>query len=101
MAERQVRSNALSKSNFETWKLQLEAALIRNDRFKYVSEVAPPLEPKEAYDSWKIEDSKTKADLILCIHPSELKLVKNCLTAKGLVGEAREHLPIKRTFEKS
>ncbi|GBO23899.1 hypothetical protein AVEN_161327-1 [Araneus ventricosus] len=60
----------------------MEAVLIKNDRFKYLSEVAPPPEPKEAYDSWKIEDSKTKADLILCIQPSELKLVKNCLTAK-------------------
>ncbi|GBN25427.1 hypothetical protein AVEN_187394-1 [Araneus ventricosus] len=60
------------------------AVLIKNDRFKYLSEVVPPPERKEAYDSWKIEDSKTKADLILCIQPSELKLVKNCLTAKDI-----------------
>ncbi|GBN86016.1 Retrovirus-related Pol polyprotein from transposon TNT 1-94 [Araneus ventricosus] len=84
MAESQARIETLSKSNFQTWKLQMEAVLIKNDRFKYLSEVAPPPEPKEAYDSWKIEDSKTKADLILCIQPSELKLVKNCLTGKDM-----------------
>ncbi|GBL87264.1 hypothetical protein AVEN_270531-1 [Araneus ventricosus] len=77
MAESQARIEALSNSNFETWKLQMEAVLIKNDRFKYLSEVAPLPESKEAYDSWKIEDSKTKADLILCIQPRELKLVKN------------------------
>ncbi|GBN26057.1 hypothetical protein AVEN_122816-1 [Araneus ventricosus] len=77
MAEGQARIEALSKSNFETWKLQMEAVLIKNDRFKYLSGVAPPLEPKEAYYSWKIEDTKIKTDLILCIQPSELKLVKN------------------------
>ncbi|GBM91739.1 hypothetical protein AVEN_270815-1 [Araneus ventricosus] len=84
MAESQARIETLSKNNFETWKLQMEDVLIKNDRFEYLSEVAPPPEPKEAYDSWKIEDSKTKADLILCIQPSELKLVKNCLTAKDM-----------------
>ncbi|GBN79460.1 hypothetical protein AVEN_181068-1 [Araneus ventricosus] len=84
MAESQARIETLNKNNFETWKLQKEAVLIKNDRFKYLSEVAPPPEPKEAYNSWKIEDSKTKADLILCIQPSELKLVKNCLTAKDM-----------------
>ncbi|GBM29141.1 hypothetical protein AVEN_93918-1 [Araneus ventricosus] len=84
MAESQARIETLNKSNFETWKLLMEAVLIKNDRFKYLSEVAPPPEPKEAYDSWKIEDSKTKANLILCIQPSELKLVKNCLTAKDM-----------------
>ncbi|GBL72936.1 hypothetical protein AVEN_128119-1 [Araneus ventricosus] len=84
MAESQARIEALSKSNFERWKLQMEAMLIKNDRFKYVLEVAPSTEPKEAYDSWKIEDSKTKADLILCIQPSELKLVKNCLMVKDM-----------------
>ncbi|GBM05546.1 hypothetical protein AVEN_42371-1 [Araneus ventricosus] len=100
MAQSQARIETLSKSNFETWKLQMEAVLIKNDRFKYISEVAPPPEPKEAYDSWKIEDSKTKADLILCIQPSEVKLVKNCLDGERYVGKARENLPIKRPCEK-
>ncbi|GBM27093.1 hypothetical protein AVEN_189867-1 [Araneus ventricosus] len=84
MVESQARIEALSNSNFETWKLQMEAVLIKNDRFKYLSKVAPPPEQKEAYDSWKIEDSKTKADLFLCIQPSELKLLKNCLSAKDM-----------------
>ncbi|GBM03014.1 hypothetical protein AVEN_14528-1 [Araneus ventricosus] len=47
-------------------------------------QIAPQPETKEAYDSGRIEDSKTKADLILWIQPSELKLVKNCLTAKDM-----------------
>ncbi|GBO35225.1 hypothetical protein AVEN_248172-1 [Araneus ventricosus] len=58
---RKARIEELRKSNHETWKLQMEAVLIKNDRFKYVSEVARTLESKEACDSWKIEDSKTKA----------------------------------------
>ncbi|GBM44555.1 hypothetical protein AVEN_250539-1 [Araneus ventricosus] len=84
MAESQARIEMLNKRNFEIWKLQMEAVLIKNDRFTYLSEVAPPPEPKEAYGSWKIEDSKTKADLILCIQPIELNLVKYCLTAKDM-----------------
>ncbi|GBO12998.1 hypothetical protein AVEN_37830-1 [Araneus ventricosus] len=79
----------------------MEAMLIKNDKFKYLSELPPPPEPKEAYDSWKIEDSKTKADLILCIQPSELKLVKNCLTAKDMLEKLESTYQSKRPARKA
>ncbi|GBM12295.1 hypothetical protein AVEN_155294-1 [Araneus ventricosus] len=65
---RMAENQALNKNNYETFKLQMEAMLIKSDKFKYVSEVAPQPEPKEAYDSWKIKGSRTNADLILCFH---------------------------------
>ncbi|GBL87414.1 hypothetical protein AVEN_118356-1 [Araneus ventricosus] len=91
MAESQARIEALSKSNYETWKLQMEAVLIKNNRFKYVSEVAPAPEPKETYASWLIEDSKTKTGLILCIQPSELKLVTMAVFRTGGRGPRLEN----------
>ncbi|XP_037930526.1 uncharacterized protein LOC119665353, partial [Teleopsis dalmanni] len=37
-----------------------------------------------AIAEWKLNDSKAKADLILLISTSELKLIKNCETSKQL-----------------
>ncbi|GBN80510.1 hypothetical protein AVEN_119159-1 [Araneus ventricosus] len=74
--------------------------LINKDRLKYLSEVAPPPEPKETYDSWKNEDSKTKADLILLHSAKRAEAGKELSNGERYVGKAREHLLIKRPCEK-
>ncbi|GBN54610.1 hypothetical protein AVEN_2739-1 [Araneus ventricosus] len=96
MAESRARIKALSKSNHETWKMLLEAVLIINDRFKYVSEVAPTLEPKEACGSWKIEDSKTRP----MRSAKRAEADKELSNGERYVGKAREHLLSKSPCEK-
>lgn len=39
------------------------------------------MDSKEQYNKWIELDEKTKADLILCISPPELKQIKNCKTS--------------------
>ena len=74
----------LRRDNYETWVIQMKAVLIKNDAWKYVSGKAPKPElkdddeTKELIEQWELEDEKAKADLILCILPSELKQIKNC-----------------------
>lgn len=36
------------------------------------------------YDAWVVEDRKAKSDLILSIHPSELRQIKGCDTSKDV-----------------
>lgn len=80
-----VRIETLNKENYDTWKMQMEALLIKNDAWEFVSgsnlmptgETATPTSIKE----WKNADNKAKSDLILSIHPSELKQVKGCITS--------------------
>lgn len=81
----------LGKNNFDTWKLQIEALLIKNDTWCYVNgeKIKPELKPddeesKKCVNIWVREDKKAKSDLILSISPPELKQVKNCETSHDL-----------------
>lgn len=64
-----VRIEALGRDNYDTWKLQMRALLVKNDAWNYVSgEVVKP-EPTatnavEIHD-WNTKDEKAKSDLIL------------------------------------
>jgi hypothetical protein len=80
-----MRIETLNKDNYETWKIQMKAILVKSDSWCYVagSKQKPELVPndeksKEVYDKWAEMDEKAKADIILCISPSELKQIKNC-----------------------
>lgn len=83
-----ARVEALNKGNYDTWRMQVEALLIKDDLWQYVSgEITKP-EIREdhvtsinAHNRWIIQDRKAKSDLILSISPSELKQLKNCETA--------------------
>lgn len=89
-----TRLELLSKDNYDTWRIQAEALLIKNDTWGYVSgekskpvvstDPATSAQSQAAYDAWFIEDRKAKSDLILSIHPSELKQVKGCETSKSV-----------------
>lgn len=68
----------LNKDNYDTWKIQIEALLVKSDTWEYVS--GENLEPRIieedaasllAAKQWKSQDAKAKSDLILSINPTE------------------------------
>ncbi|CAB0035042.1 unnamed protein product [Trichogramma brassicae] len=86
------RFELLTRVNYDTWRIQVEALLVKNDSWDYVSGAspAPSLGGDDAaarntaeasHKAWVIKDRKTKSDLILSISPSELKEIKNCITS--------------------
>lgn len=89
MASSSVRIELLNKENYDTWKIQMEALLVKNDAWNYVSgdDVKPELIAGNAASAaevkrWETADQKAKSDIILSISPSELKQVKGCNTAR-------------------
>jgi hypothetical protein len=85
MSYTSMKIDPLGKENFDTWKIQIEALLIKNDSWKYVNGTIPkPKEPPEAVTTWESNDAKARSDLILTICPSELKQIKNCPTSKDI-----------------
>lgn len=88
-----ARIESLSKDNYETWKMQVEALLTKNDLWEYVS--GEKLFPNEETGTdataaasvrtrteWAKADKKAKSDLILSIHPTELQHVRGCTTSR-------------------
>ena len=71
-----VKIDALNKSNYETWKIHMEAVLTKADLWQYVNgELVKPETTQAAPNSdaeWEKKDGKAKAELILCISDSEL-----------------------------
>jgi len=93
-ASTSTRIEPLSKDNYETWKMQVEALLTKNHLWEYVSgermlpEETTGTETTEvaanirARGQWIRNDKKAKSDLILSIHPSELQHVRGCETSR-------------------
>ena len=86
-----VRLEPLRKDNFDTWKLQIEALLIKNDTWVSVNggrskpEVMAGDEiTQRAAEQWEQADLKARSDLILAINPSELKQIKGCATSNAV-----------------
>lgn len=77
-----VRIEPLGKENYDTWKIQVQALLTKNNTWKYVNGSYERTEENSA--QWVEEDAKAKSDLILAMSPSELKQVKNCDTSKEI-----------------
>jgi predicted flap endonuclease-1-like 5' DNA nuclease len=80
-----ARIETLNKENYDTWKMQMEALLIKNDAWSYVNGamvkpavVVGDVESEAAAQQWVRNDSKAKSDIILAINPSELKQIKGC-----------------------
>lgn len=74
-----ARIDTLNKENYDTWKMQMEALLIKNDAWGYVNgkTVKPEIVAWDAASAanvkgWTTGDNKAKSDIILSIHPSEL-----------------------------
>lgn len=75
----------LGKDNFDTWKLQIEAVLIKNDHWNYVTgKEAKPAEGTDEEGKWFQADQKARADIILAINPSELCHIKHCATSNEI-----------------
>lgn len=84
-----IRIEVLTHENYDTWKLQMQALLTKNDAWMYVSGELPRPEVIKgdvttlaALENWKRGDNKAKSDIILSVSPSELKLIKGCDTSR-------------------
>ena len=89
-----TRIELLTKDNYETWMMQVEALLTKGDLWQYVSGEKLKPETYEGTDPatraakeasiqlWIKEDKKAKSDLILSISPAELKQVRGCETSR-------------------
>lgn len=83
-----IRIETLHKENYDTWKIQMEALLVKNDAWAYVNGtnerpnlIVGDAASEAALKNWVVADNKAKSDIILSISPSELKQVKGCNTA--------------------
>lgn len=82
-----VKFEVLTKENYDTWKIQMRAILIKNDAWGYVSgALAKPGTDAtpEAKSAWEAADLKAQSDIILAVSTSEIKQVKNCKTAQEI-----------------
>jgi len=81
-----MRIEPLNKDNFDTWRIQMQALLTRNDLWGYVCGSVPKPEASEPeiLRRWEADDNKAKADIVLSIKPSELKQTKDCKTSREL-----------------
>ncbi|XP_064541216.1 uncharacterized protein LOC135430471 isoform X2 [Drosophila montana] len=72
----------LGKDNFETWKIQMQAVLIKNYLWNYVNGMHVRTEANAL--QWESEDARAKSEIILAMSSSELKHVKNCETSNDM-----------------
>ena len=91
-----VRFEVLNKDNFDTWKIQMRAVLIKNDMWSYVNGTKVKPEPVAGADSaaitatrkeqerWVEADLKAQSDIVLAINPSEIKQIKGCDTSRKI-----------------
>ncbi|GBL98065.1 hypothetical protein AVEN_84573-1 [Araneus ventricosus] len=97
----------LSKDNYDSCKLQIEAILVKNDRWNFVTgaerkpEVTEDADNATAVAKWISDDQKAKADIILSIHPSELSQIKNCNTSHELWTKLQTYYESKGTARKA
>ena len=83
-----IKFEVLNKENYDTWKIQMRAVLIKNNSWDYVSgkKVKPEVKPEDststaAATKWEDEDLKAQSDLVLAISPAEIKQIKGCKTS--------------------
>ncbi|KMQ85793.1 retrovirus-related pol polyprotein from transposon tnt 1-94 [Lasius niger] len=84
-----IRFEQLNKENYDTWKIQMRAVLIKNGSWGYASGtcVKPAGEDastKAAARRWTESDLKAQSDIILAMNPSVIKQVKGCKTAREI-----------------
>lgn len=81
-----TRIECLGKDNYETWRIQAECLLVKNDGWLYVNGKLPKPSGDDvtALAKWEIDDAKAKADIILSISPSEVRHVKGCSTSRDV-----------------
>ena len=73
----------LTKDNYESWAVHMEAVMIKNGTWKYACGKAqkPVGSPREEVEAWEEEDEKARADIVIAMDPSLLRLVKGLKTS--------------------
>lgn len=85
MAASSSRIELLSKDNYDTWCMQVEALLTKNDLWDYVDGTNKmPTTGADVKTEWLKADKKAKSELIMAIQPSELKQVRGCETSRAV-----------------
>lgn len=86
MASSAYRIESLTKNNYDTWCLQAQAVLVKNELWDYVSgeKCLTTTSTAEETEKFKKNDLLARAELLLLISPSELKQIKGCTTSKEL-----------------
>lgn len=90
MALAQVaRFESLNKENYDTWRMFMEALLVKNDMWQYVNGTCVKPEvmagnaaSTEAARKWEQNDAKARSDIVLSISSTELKQIKGCGTSR-------------------
>lgn len=72
----------LNKENYDTWKLHMEAILIKNDLWEYVDGTCNKPQAAAEIPTWEKKDNKARADIILAVSSSELCHIKRCKTSR-------------------
>ncbi|KAH0816603.1 hypothetical protein GEV33_006188 [Tenebrio molitor] len=96
-----TRFEMLNKSNYDTWKIQVEALLIKNDTWSYVSGEKPKPQvtgegearavTEEEQKKWIAADRKAKSDLILAMNASELRQIRRPARKATLLKQLTQH----------
>lgn len=86
-----AKFEVLTKDNFDTWKIQMRALLIKNDAWGYASGtvtkpalVAGDAASQEAVNKWVEADLKAQSDIILSMGSSEIKQIMYCTTSREI-----------------
>lgn len=86
-----VKFNVLNKNNYETWKIQMRAILIKNNAWGYADgsiarpeAVAGDNARQQAVAAWVEADLKAQSDIVLAMSPSEILQIKNCTTTREI-----------------
>lgn len=77
-----TRIEPLTKDNYESWKLQAEAILVKNDSWQFVNGLVPKPTGTADILKWQQEDTKAKADLILSVSSNELRHIRGCISSR-------------------
>ena len=103
MADRE-KIDLLSKGNYDTWKIQVEALLVKSDGWPYV--FGSCLKPESGTDQtapakWELADRKARSDLILSISAFELGQIKYCKIARETLLKLEENYQSKGPARKA
>lgn len=83
-----MRIEALGRDNYDMWKLQMRAVLIKNGEWGYVNGTVAKPDPatadKDDVQEWTENDEKAMSDIILALGKNQLMTVKNCKTSREM-----------------
>ena len=71
----------LNRENYDTWKMQMKAILVKDDLWEYVDGTISKPQAADEASLWNKRDGKVQADIILAVSSSELCHVKHCKTS--------------------